>query len=116
MIRVPENRPAIEVRNPDASANVYLAGAFLLAAGLDGILNEIDPGPEMTELASEHAEISRLPRTILEAIDAFEEDELSHEVFGEEFIREYSDTKRTEWEQDHLPVTDAERTQHLPYY
>ncbi len=37
MIRVPENRPAIEVRNPDASANVYLAGAFLLAAGLDGI-------------------------------------------------------------------------------
>ncbi|MDT5212816.1 MAG: glutamine synthetase [Mycobacterium sp.] len=116
MIRVPENRPAIEVRNPDASANVYLAGAFLLAAGLDGILNEIDPGPEMTELASEHAEISRLPRTILEAIDAFEEDELSHEVFGEEFIREYSDTKRTEWEQDHLPVSDAERTQHLPYY
>jgi glutamine synthetase len=116
MIRVPENRPAIEVRNPDASANVYLAGAFLLAAGLDGISNEIDPGPEMTELASEHAEISRLPRTILEAIDAFEENELSHEVFGEEFISEYSETKRTEWEQDHLAVSEAERTQHLPYY
>ena len=53
MIRVPENRPAIEVRNPDASANVYLTGAFLLAAGLEGIANEIDPGPEMIELASE---------------------------------------------------------------
>ncbi len=116
MIRVPENRPAIEVRNPDASANVYLAGAFLLAAGLEGIANEIDPGPEMIELASEHDEIERLPRTLLEAIEAFEEDELSHEVFGEEFIKEYVTTKHEEWEQDHLPVSDAERTRHLPYY
>jgi glutamine synthetase len=116
MIRVPENRPAIEVRNPDASANVYLTGAFLLAAGLEGIANEIDPGPEMIELASEHDEIERLPRTLLEAIEAFEEDELSHEVFGEEFIREYVATKNEEWERDHLPVSDAERTQHLRYY
>ena len=116
MIRVPENRPAIEVRNPDASANVYLAGAFLLAAGLEGIANEIDPGPEMIELASEHDEIERLPRTLLEAIEAFEEDELSHEVFGEEFIKEYVTTKHEEWEQDHLPVSDAERSRHLPYY
>ncbi|GFG49045.1 glutamate--ammonia ligase [Mycolicibacterium agri] len=116
MVRIPENRPAIEVRNPDASANVYLAGAFLLAAGLDGIENEIDPGPEMTELASEHEEIARLPRTLLEAIEAFEQDELSYEVFGDEFIKEYVATKQTEWEQDHLPVSEAERTQHLPYY
>lgn len=116
MVRIPENRPAIEVRNPDASANVYLTGAFLLAAGLEGIANEIDPGPMMTELASEHDEIERLPRTLLEAIEAFEEDELSHEVFGEEFIREYAATKRDEWEQDHLPVSEAERARHLPFY
>ncbi len=70
----------------------------------------------MIELASEHDEIERLPRTLLEAIEAFEEDELSHEVFGEEFIREYVTTKHEEWEQDHLPVSDAERTRHLPYY
>jgi glutamine synthetase len=116
MIRIPENRPAIEVRNPDASANVYLTGAFLLAAGLEGIAEEIDPGPEMIELASEHEEIERLPRTLLEAIEAFEDDELSHEVFGEEFVREYVATKHEEWEQDHLPVSDAERTRHLRYY
>lgn len=116
MIRMPENRPAIEVRNPDASANVYLAGAFLLAAGLDGIEKETDPGPEMTDLASEHAEIERLPRTLLEAIEAFEDDELSHDVFGEEFIREYAESKRNEWEKDHLPVSDAERTNNLVFY
>ena len=116
MIRMPENRPAIEVRNPDASANIYLAGAFLLAAGMEGIRKSIDPGPMLEDLASDHAEIPRLPRTLLEAIEAFEADELSVEVFGENFVKEYSATKRTEWEQDHLPVTDAERTRHLPYY
>ncbi|MFA5710942.1 glutamine synthetase family protein [Mycolicibacterium sp.] len=116
MIRLPENRPAIEVRNPDASANVYLAGAFLLAAGLDGIANEIDPGPEITELASERAEISRLPRTLLEAVEAFEADELTYEVFSEDFIKDYAETKRMEWEKDHLPVGDAERADHLVYF
>lgn len=116
MIRLPENRPAIEVRNPDASANVYLAGAFLLAAGLDGIANEIDPGPAMTELASERDEIPRLPRTLLEAIEAFEEDELTYDVFGEDFIKDYTNTKRDEWERDHLPVSDRERTDNLVYF
>jgi glutamine synthetase len=70
----------------------------------------------MIELASDRDEIQRLPRTLLEAIEAFEEDELSYEVFGDEFIKEYVATKHTEWEQDHLPVSEAERTQHLPYY
>jgi glutamine synthetase len=116
MIRMPENRPAIEVRNPDASANVYLAGAFLLAAGLDGIEHEIDPGPELADLASDHEEIPRLPRTLLEAVDAFEADQLAHEVFGANFIKDYSETKRNEWEKDHLPVSEAERSDNLPYF
>lgn len=116
MVRIPENRPAVEVRNPDAAANVYLAGAFLLAAGLDGIANAIDPGPAMEGLASEHADIPRLPRTLLEAIEAFDGDELSHEVFGEAFIKDYVETKHAEWEQDHLLVSDAERAGNLVYF
>jgi glutamine synthetase len=116
MIRLPENRPAIEVRNPDASANVYLAGAFLLAAGLDGMEKEIDPGPAMTDLASEHADIDRLPRTLLEAIDAFEADELTYDVFSEDFIKDYAETKRSEWEKDHLPVSEKERSDSLVYF
>lgn len=116
MVRMPENRPAVEVRNPDASANVYLAGAFLLAAGLDGIDNAIDPGPQMEDLASEHDEIPRLPRTLLEAVEAFEADELTHEVFNAEFIKEYAATKRAEWEKDHLPVSESERGDNLVYF
>lgn len=116
MIRRPENRPAIEVRNPDASANVYLAGAFLLASGLEGIEQRIDPGPEMLELASERDEIPSLPRTLMEAIEALEQDELAAEVFGDGFMKDYTRAKRTEWEQDHLHVSRRERADTLVYY
>ncbi|MCV7176867.1 glutamate--ammonia ligase, partial [Mycolicibacterium sphagni] len=70
----------------------------------------------ITELASERAEISRLPRTLLEAVEAFEADELTYEVFSEDFIKDYAETKRMEWEKDHLPVGDAERADHLVYF
>ena len=116
MIRLPENRPAVEVRSADASANVYLAGAFFLAAGLDGIEQSIDPGPERLELVSDIESIPNLPRTLYQAVEAFQSSELSTRVFGEEFVREYSATKIREWEQDHLPVRPSEREAHLPYY
>lgn len=116
MIRRPENRPAIEVRNPDAAANVYLAGAFLLAAGLEGIEQQIDPGPEMRELASDRSEIPSLPRTLLESVEELAADELAHEVFGPGFMRDYTEAKRTEWEQDHLRVGGEERAENLVYY
>jgi glutamine synthetase len=111
-----EHPPPIELPNPDSTATVYLAGAILKASGLDGIEHEIDPGPELADLASDHEEIPRLPRTLLEAVDAFESNELAHEVFGANFIKDYSDTKRNEWEKDHLPVSEAERLDNLPYF
>ena len=36
-------------------------------------------------------------------VEAFEADELAHRVFGENFIKDYAETKRGEWEKDHLP-------------
>src|SRR5699024_5658381 len=113
MIRRPENRPAIELRNPDATANVYLASAFLLAAGLEGIERKIDPGPEMREIASDNQNVKDLPRTLMEAIEALEQDKLAHDVFGRGFIRDYTEAKRSEWEQDHLGVSNSERDKTL---
>lgn len=116
MIRRPENRPAIELRNSDATANVHMAGAFLLAAGLEGIEQRIDPGREMLGVASERADIADLPKTLIEAVEAMDQDALAHEVFGSGFMRDYTAAKRLEWEQDHLRVSAEERANTLVYY
>ena len=55
----------------------------------------------------------RLPRNLLEAIDAFEEDPLTREVFPPRFIDEYVAMKRAEWDEYHSQVTDWERERYL---
>lgn len=116
MLRFPENRPVIENRSIDSAANVYLAGAFMLAAGLRGIREGLDAGPSANYSAYDKSEIPRLPRNLLEAIEAFERDPLTYEVFSEGFIRDYVDTKRGEWEDAHLQVSDWEREKYLLHY
>jgi len=90
LLRLPRNRPAIENRGVDSAANTYLASALMLAAGLEGVAEGLDPG-EAVESATyswdpKSATGTRLPRTLLEAVDAFEEDPLVAEVFPEQFI------------------------------
>lgn len=112
MLRLPDNRPAIENRAVDTAANTYLTAAFMLAAGLEGIRTGADPGQAQDDL-SYMAEIDSLPRTLMDAVDAFEQDPLTHEVFHEAFIREYIEMKTGEWERDHRDVTPAEREAYL---
>jgi len=50
MLRLPRNRPAIENRAVDSAANPYLAAAFLLAAGLEGVGEGLDPGEPIEDL------------------------------------------------------------------
>lgn len=113
MIRLPENRPAIENRSVDPAANIYLAGAFILAAGLKGIREGLDPGKPADFLTYDKSDIPRLPRTLLEAVDAFERDPLTYEVFSESFVRDYAETKRGEWDESNSQVTDWERKKYL---
>jgi glutamine synthetase len=113
MLRLPANRPAIENRSVDSSANTYLTAAFMLAAGLEGIRDGIDPGKPYDDIAYESTGISTLPRTLIDAVDAFENDPLTYTVFHEAFIRDYADMKRGEWEKDHAEVTDSERDAYL---
>lgn len=113
MLRLPDNRPAIENRSVDTGANTYLAGAFMLAAGLEGIREDLEPGNPTEDLTYERSDISRLPRTLLEAIEAFEKDPLTYEVFSKGFIRDYVDMKRGEWEDAQVQVTDWERNAYL---
>lgn len=117
MMRLPRNRPAVENRAVDAAVNTYLAGAFMLAAGLEGIREGLDPGEPIGELTYDWKKgpdnATRLPRNLLEAIEAFEADPLTHEVFPAPFVTAYADMKHGEWEAYHAQVTDWERDAYL---
>lgn len=108
-IRIPtysENPKAkrIEYRPPDPSANIYLSNAALLMAGLDGVLNKIDPGEPMDknlyELPpEEHAKIPQVPGSLGEALDYLEKDHeflLKGDVFTMDFLDMWIATKRKE--------------------
>jgi glutamine synthetase len=118
MLRLPRNRPAVENRAVDSAANTYVTAAFMLAAGLEGIRLGLDPGEPVDDLtydweATHPSERVRLPRTLLEAVDAFREDPLVAEVFPGPFVSAYADMKQAEWEEYHSEVSDWERSKYL---
>jgi glutamine synthetase len=125
MLRLPRNRPAIENRGVDSAANPYLAAAFLLAAGLEGVSKGLDPGDPIEDLTYDwtttgpkggDVQATRLPRTLLEAIESFETDPLTRTVFHDEFISAYVDMKVEEWESYHSRVTEWERETYLTMF
>ena len=97
-----------ELRNPDATANPYYAYAAILMAGIDGVINKIDPsacgwGPydfNLYDLSDEEkAKIESLPKTLEEALDALEADHdylTAGGVFPERLIEIWIDRKRRE--------------------
>jgi glutamine synthetase len=118
MLRLPANRPAVENRGVDSAANTYLTSALMLAAGLEGIAQSLDPGDPVSSatydwVGSGSSDAVPLPRNLLEGIDAFEADPLVHEVFAPLFVKEYAEMRRAEWDEYHAQVTDWERRRYL---
>jgi glutamine synthetase len=137
MFRVPLLRPHIEgsdhseghvylssarweCRAVDPSTNPYLAAAMFLGAGLDGIEQDLDPGDpqlvNMYELSDQELEargIRQLPRTLLEAVIAFEADDLGRSVMGDELYRSYIDLKTSEWWSYHNSISQWEIDEYL---
>jgi glutamine synthetase len=120
MCRLPMNRHCLEVRIADSAANFYLVTALVLAAGLEGIRDGLDPGKPVSvdtysvdddELAK--SGIHRLPRTLGEALEEFERDPLAAEVFGEKFRQTFLDTKQEEWQTYNTVVGEWERDRYL---
>ena len=93
----------IEFRVPDPSSNPYLAFSAMLMAGMDGIKNKIEPeqpvDKDLYELPpDEHAEISQVPASLPEVLDALEDDHaylLEGGVFTTDLIETWIDWKRT---------------------
>ncbi len=121
MVRVPYGR--LELRLADSSCNPYLAGAAMIAAGLDGIENEIDPGPpqnvnfyELSDRELRKRKVKLLPQTLGEALDELESSKLFSEQLGKAFIDEFLDVKRMEWIEYCRHISDWERERLLGFY
>ncbi|HZO91455.1 MAG TPA: type III glutamate--ammonia ligase [Chthonomonadaceae bacterium] len=122
MIRIP-GPGRIEHRAADGAANPYLAAAVLLAAGLDGIENRMDPGPrnddnlyEVPEEELKRRQIGFLPTNLSEALDALEQDAVVREALGETYADYYVGVKRDEWKQYHETVSPWEIENYLGVY
>ncbi len=92
----------VEFRPPDPSANPYLSFASMLMAGLDGVLNKIDPGEpldkDIYDLSPEELRnVPSMPASLDEALTCLEEDHaflLKGDVFTEELLETYINYKR----------------------
>jgi glutamine synthetase len=121
MVRIPYGR--IEVRTGDSGMNPYLAQAALIAAGLDGIDRKLDPGEPHNinfyalspqEVAAKN--ISTLPQSLHEAIEALSASELMRTALGADFVDEFVTLKREEWIDYHRHVSDWEVKRYLTFF
>jgi len=120
MLRIPSAGARVECRAPDIACNPYLGAALMLAAGLEGIEQGIDPGLPHRENMYHYsdAEIAQagiecLPKTLAEATDAIAEDSLALDVLGPEMHKAFVDFKRAEWDSYHNTVSEWEVKRYL---
>jgi len=122
MIRVPDSG-RFEIRVVDGAANPYLAFAGIIAAGLHGSAEKMDPGPmnhdnlyEVSEegLLARHIEV--LPGTLAEALDALAKDAVVQGALGTSYAAEYLRVKRDEWLLHSRGVSAWERDYYLATY
>ena len=103
----------IECRIPGADCNPYLAYAALLAAGLDGLANQIDPPPAFEGNIYEARELPQVPRTLRDAIDLFATSEFVRNAIGADVQEHYTHFYRTEQQAFDAAVTDWERQRYF---
>ncbi|MBC7195421.1 MAG: type I glutamate--ammonia ligase [Caldisericia bacterium] len=126
LIRIPSatgKGRRIEFRSPDPSCNPYLTFAVILAAGMDGIKNKIDPGEptniDIYNLTNEDRKklgIDSLPGNLMEAMDEFLKDEVLKNALSEHVIEKLVEAKKEEWDSFRIHVTDWEIDRYLEIY
>jgi glutamine synthetase len=112
MIRIPEPG-RFELRLADGAANPYLLQAGVLAAGLDGIENERDPGKRLDiDMYAEGyiaRDVKQLPLNLLDALRALEQSTMLKSALGEAFISAYLKLKHADWNDYARYLTEWER-------
>lgn len=126
LIRVPAARgkgTRIELRSPDPSCNPYLEMALCLAAGLDGIKNNLTPPQNTTknifEMSAEELAadgIDYLPGTLEDAMNEFQADPFMKETLGDHIYEKYVEGKLREWDEYRTSVSNWETNRYLTKY
>src|SRR6056297_1888074 len=126
LVRVPsarEDSTRLELRNPDPSANPYLAMAVTLKAGLDGIKNEIDPGEQTTDnifdldsIERQQRGIDSLPGDIMKAVEYLNNDKVIKDTLGQHIYEHFVVAKEVEWHEYGTKVHNWELDQYLMKY
>jgi len=114
-IRVPMGGGRCESRNADSSCNPYLAATLALAAGLEGVREQLDPGApqndnlyELNDAQLAARGIQGLPRNLEEAVEAFAADPFVERVLGSDLRNEFIAYKAEEWRTYHQQVSPWE--------
>ena len=101
----------LEYKLPDASVNPYLSHAALIAAAADGLDNALDPGPAQvgSSYGEDSARFAPLPLTLIDAIHAFQKDDVVRGALGDDMADLLVDVKSDEWARFCATVTDWEQ-------
>lgn len=123
LIRVPatgEGHNRIELRSPDTACNPYLALSLILAAGLDGIAQNLQLAPALTQNAYSLSSkglsdlgVDTLPSTLCEAITLMKNSDFVKSVLGEHLFTQYVATKENEWQLYNRTIHDWEIQNYL---
>ncbi|MDE3720404.1 glutamine synthetase family protein [Nocardiopsis sp. N85] len=108
-LRLVGHGPSLRVENrvPGGDVNPHLSVAALIAAGLYGIENRIEPGEPFGGNAYSSG-LPTVPTTLRDALELWEGGELAREVFGEEVVAHYANNARVELAAFDAAVTDWE--------
>lgn len=126
LVRVPAKRgmsTRCEVRMPDPACNPYLALAAMLAAGLDGVERNLEPGPPinkniftMSQREKRRLKIGQLPANLDAALDELEKDAVICGALGDHILDHYLRAKRQEWAEYISHVHPWEQDRYLAEY
>ena len=111
MVRIPD-AGRFELRLMDGAANLYLLQAGVLAAGLDGVDNQRDPGKRLDiNMYTEGHTVrgaKKLPLNLLDALRLTDKSKVLRERFGDGVIDSYLKLKNTEWQSFTRHLTEWE--------
>jgi len=103
----------VESRMPGADVNPYLTYAALLAAGLEGIEQKIEPEPMFEGDAYGAEKLTQLPTNLRDSIVALERSDFARKSFGDDVVDHILHFARTEQSVFDARVTDAERERYF---